>query len=269
MGWRMVRPSGSIDSRPASSRASISSAEMRRPPIATSTPATLLTRPPAEKPTKTWSIWVPAMRSACSTASRIAISLFSMSAMKPRLTPRLSRWPVPRMRSLPSSGSAIRAQTLDEPTSSAATRLRTGIVGARRPIICSAPSDRPRKVGRGGSRIRGRRGRDDRAWLARDTDIGAPWIAHVDAGEAAAEQGILLVHHREAGDRAAGLVVALRQGQQFAALEAYVPAALPPPGRAGDRRPKPRRRLEQLAEPADMAVGVGADHQRQVRHMID
>src|SRR4051794_26140275 len=149
------------------------------------------------------------MRSACSTASRIAISLFSMSAMKPRLTPRLSRWPVPRMRSLPSSsGSAIRAQTFEEPTSSAATRLRTGMVGARLPIRWTFPSDRPRQILRRLAGIRRRGGRHDRAGLARDADIGAPGIAHVDPGEAAAKQGILLVHHGEAGDGAARLVVA-------------------------------------------------------------
>src|SRR5689334_24349804 len=62
------------------------------------------------------------MRSASSTASRTANSLAAMSVMYPRLTPRLSRWPVPSTVSRPSSSvRAIMALTLDEPMSSAAT----------------------------------------------------------------------------------------------------------------------------------------------------
>ena len=104
---------------------------IRRPPTGSSTLAMVLTSPPAEKPTNTSSMLVPAIRSACSTASRIAISLLPMSTIRPRLTPRLSRWPVPRMRSRPSaSGAAIIAEIFDEPMSSAATSLSAA--GARR-----------------------------------------------------------------------------------------------------------------------------------------
>src|SRR5256885_10095356 len=59
-----------------------------------------------------------------------------------------------------------------------------------------------------------------------------------------------LVHHRETRDRAARLIVAFGQSEQFAALETYVPAPLADPGRARDLRSQPRRRLEQ-AETAD------------------
>jgi hypothetical protein len=60
------------------------------------------------------------------TASRIVASVRSMSAMKPRRTPRLSRWPVPRILSSPPPALAISAHTLDEPISSAVTSLRAG-----------------------------------------------------------------------------------------------------------------------------------------------
>src|SRR5690349_19066531 len=66
------------------------------------------------------------MRSASSTASRTANSLAAMSVMKPRFTPRLSRWPVPSTISRPSlSSRAMIAPTFDEPMSSAAINGRS------------------------------------------------------------------------------------------------------------------------------------------------
>ena len=86
-----------------------------------------------------------------------------------------------------------------------------------------------------------------RAGLARDADIGAARIAHVDPGEAAAEQALPLVELGEALDGAARLLLALGQAQDLAALEVQVPAALADPGRVGDHRPQPRRGIEQGA----------------------
>ena len=228
---------------------------IRRPPIATSTLATLLTSPPAEKPTKTWSMVVPAIRSACSTASRIAISLFSMSAMKPRLTPRLSRWPVPRMCSRPSS-----------------SRL-----GDQRADLGRADVERGDQwlVGGGGHQTSATYlsdawfGNDRLAGLARDADDHvSPGIAHVEADEAAAEQRV--------------------RWSIIAKLVSAARAAASPSG-SGEHSPlwkrmSQRRWPTQVAaascacrcgagrasrRAAGMGVGAGADQQRQIGHRLD
>ena len=109
------------------------------------------------------------MRSASSTASRTANSLAAMSVMKPRLTPRLSRWPVPStVRRPSSSGRAIIALTLDEPMSSAAI---SGWSAALRPSAL----------------LRRRRG-ERLARRARQADDHLAGHAQVEADDAAAEQ---------------------------------------------------------------------------------
>jgi hypothetical protein len=123
-----------------------------------------------------------------------------------------------------------------------------------------------RRLARVGRR---RRVGHDRAGLARDADIGAARIAHVDPGEASAEQGLLLVERGEAQQRAARVVAALGQRQCLAALEPDVPAPLADPIRAGDLRAQLRRRLEQGGELGDVAIGGGTDEQRQVGHVIE
>ena len=232
--------------------------------------AMLLTSPPAEKPTNTWSTLVPAIRSACSTASRIAISLFSMSAMKPRLTPRLSRWPVPRMlAACPSSpGSAISAQTLDEPTSSAATRFRRGRLGgaAHHQIVRARSLRRPAR-----DRARGGDVGDACAGLARDADIDRAADRACRSGRSRGRAaGSCWSMPGEAGERAARLLLAFGQAEHLAALEAHVPAAAADPGRAGRSAACSRGAASSKAlELGDMAVGGGADQQRQIGHRLE
>src|SRR3546814_310753 len=244
-----MRPTGLIESRPATSKLSISDFSILRPPMPTSTLATVLTSPPAEKPTKAFSTLVPAIRSACSTASRMAASVRSMSATKPRLTPRLSRWPVPRMRSSPASpGSAIRAETLDEPMSRAVTSLRPGGCGIlllnSRPSY-AGPSYGRRRVdgGRGG-----RRGLQFGYGAAGDVghaDDDLAGNAHVEPHEAAPQELGRLVHPREMGERLPCRLDAFGQGQRLPRLEPYVPTATANPGGAGEQRPQLRRVREQ------------------------
>src|SRR3546814_15585047 len=128
-----------------------------------------------------------------------------MSATKPRLTPRLSRWPVPRMRSSPASpGSAIRAETLDEPMSRAVTSLRPGGCGIlllnSRPSY-AGPSYGRRRVdgGRGG-----RRGLQFGYGAAGDVGHAGADLAgnaHVDPHEAAPQERGPTVLPHELGER--------------------------------------------------------------------
>jgi hypothetical protein len=108
-----MTPTREAPRRPTASRPDDPELDLDRGKVASDSP-------PARKLAQTSSIVWPLIRSACSTASRTATSVASMSVTKPRLTPRLWRWPVPSTRSRPSSSVVqTSAETFDDPISRA------------------------------------------------------------------------------------------------------------------------------------------------------
>src|SRR3546814_11027791 len=141
-----------------------------------------------------------------------------MSATKPRLTPRLSRWPVPRMRSSPASpGSAIRAETLDEPMSRAVTSLRPGGCGIlllnSRPSYAGPSYGRRRVDGGRGGRRGPQFGYGDAGDVGHAAD-GLSGEAHVEPHEAAPQAPGPPTHPAPTGERPPCRLYPPRHGPQ-------------------------------------------------------
>src|SRR6476469_1762407 len=192
------------------------------------------------------------MLSASSTASRTANSLAAMSVMKPRLTPRLSRCPVPRTIRRPSSSSrAMMALTLDEPMSRAAISFWSSAWDT-----CQSALSR----GCRSDRLAGRPGQAHNH-LSRKTQV--------EADKAASEEAAVLVEARELHERRLGPILALGKRDSLAGLEVEVPPTTGKPGCRRQLRLQGRHRIHQAAKLLRLRIRARPDKQWKVRHLVD
>ena len=251
--------------------ASMSSCSIRRPPISTSTLATLLTSPPAEKPTNTSSILVAG--DPLGLLDRLAdrdLGLLHVGDEAALDAAALALAGAEDRAGAPSSpGSAISARDLGRADVERGDQVRGRGLDGR-----GAPSDRPRQVVRrlrrgrargGGARARWRRAR------ARSGYRRGAGSRMSNRTKPRPSSCVALVHAARTWSSALR-AAASPSGRASTSprLEAQVPAAAADPGRAGDHAAcscgaASSRRVEL----GDMAVGAGADHQRQIGHRVE
>jgi hypothetical protein len=192
-------------------------------------------------------VW-PLIRSACSTASRTATSVASMSVTKPRLTPRLWRWPVPSTRGRPSSS---RCRPRRTPWTNRYRGRRSAAARRGRHQFAASTVPAGGGVAPGGTR----------------TIIlpGTRRSKRIMSRPSSPTERSILAKRCSAGRRRLGF----GQRHGLAGGEAQVPAAPADPAGGGELRLQGRHGCRASGAADGLAVGAGADQQRQVGHLVD